>query len=292
MSWILYGLGLIVLIIFIIMYVYPSVFYPPVKVSNADVFDISSPMTVLDKASANSFEEDTAATIQGIFYLNPLQRTPTAMRCGSAGYPNCGSGRFNQCQCGTDSTCADCGRNGYIPIFQIGDTCFLEVLPAPDAGRQGQATVQLAIRTKSNDQYTMEFLVLPPLDLQRWTMITIAREGRRFHIYYNNALVLSQKTDHMIAVTTADKGVVCGNTGLNGKGTFFSLYHSLQSGIDVSTVYSQLTDTRGVPYVNLSNVNRGPYKFTLPSICPSGGCLEKPCIRPSQPWLEWDSQYA
>lgn len=292
MSWILYGFGLTVVIIFAIMYLYPSLFYPIVKVTNADVFDLSSQMTVLDKATANSFEKDTEATIQGIFYMNPLQRTPTALRCGVPGYPNCGSGRFNQCECGTDPTCADCGRNGYIPILQIGTTCFLEVLPAPDAGRQGKATVQLAIRTKSDSHFTMEFFVLPPLDLQRWTMITIAREGRRFHIYYNNALVLSQKTNYMIAETGDEKGVVCGNDGLNGKGTFFTLYHNLQTGTDVSSVYSQLTDTRGVPYVTWSSVKNGPYKFTMPSLCPTGDCIQKPCIRPSQPWLEWDSQYA
>lgn len=299
MSWILYGLGIIALVIFIIIYVYPSLLYPIVKVTNADLFDLSSQAQVFDKKAANEFEQESAATVQGLFYINPLQRTPAALSCGSPGYPNCNSGRFDTCVC-QNASCQDCSRNGYISIFQVGDSCILEVLPAPDAGRQGKATVQLAIRTQTNTtspvSYSIEFLVLPPLDLQRWTMITIVREGRRFNVYYNDVLVLSQKTEHMISATTSGKGTMCGHTGFNGKATLFTLYkgdEGEQTALNVSSKYKELTDTRGVPHVSLTKslpVNI-PH-LSIPSFCPSGNCIEKPCIRPSQPWLDWNSSYA
>jgi hypothetical protein len=298
MWWILYGLGIITLVIFIIIYVYPSLLYPIVKVTNADLFDLSSQAQVLDKTAANDFEQEPSATVQGIFYINPLQRTPSALSCGSPG-PNCNTGRFDTCVC-ENASCQNCNRNGYISIFQVGDSCVLEVLPAPDAGRQGKATVQLAVRTQNNTtstvSYSIEFLVLPPLDLQRWTMITIVREGRRFNVYYNDVLVLSQKTEHMISATTSGKGIMCGNTGVNGKAVLFTLYkgdNGEQSALNISFKYKEMTDTRGVPRVNLiKSLPVNIPQLTIPSFCPSGNCVEKPCIRPSQPWLDWSSSYA
>jgi len=209
----------------------------------------------------------------------------------------------------------------------IGDTCFLEVLPAPDAGRQGKAMTQLAVRTKttvdstgaplvmdtsgSNTKFesVIEFLTLPPIPVHKWVMITISREGRRFDIYYDGNLVLSQKTLYNIATTADTKGVIVGGAGFGGYGAGFDFAPTATNGSEVSAKHSQRSDTRGAPFVTLpedvSTTSLQPVTgaamslpgFTiggmkLPSICPTGGCFTGPTVRPAQPWLDWETSYA
>ena len=46
-----------------------------------------------------------------------------------------------------------------------------------------------------NSYIYIETFVLPPLPFQKWTMITINREGRRFDIYYNSTLYNTIRTN-------------------------------------------------------------------------------------------------
>jgi hypothetical protein len=194
----------------------------------------------------------------------------------------------------------------------IGDTCFLEILPAPDAGRQGKAMTQLAVRTKTtvdasgnpliidasgsraNFQSVFEFLTLPPIPTQKWVMITISREGRRFDVYYNDALVLSQKTLFNIAMTADTTGIIAGNSAFSGYCAGFDFKGDTISGSEVYATYSKLSDTRGAPYVNLPTDANAPVTggVTIPSLCPTGGCFPGPTVRPAQPWLDWETSYA
>jgi hypothetical protein len=336
---VLYVSIIVILILLIILYVYPTIFYSVPTKTNAKVFDLSLSSSIFD--SPSEFELNNSSTFQGFVYIDPLQRTSTAMLCDKEGYPSCVTGRFDVCSCKT-LNCDSCRRTGYIPILQIGDTCTLEILPAPDAGRQGKAMAQLSIRTQSssfdtssqlydasgnlydasgnlydgpgkppprmlidplgNSYYLYnEVFALPPIPLQKWTMITIVRDGRRFHIYYNNGVVLSQQTNYPIARTISETNVSCGNTSLNGKATLFSLNPSSQSGSQIASTYSQITDARGVPYVNtgpLSYLQTGigsslnNIKMPSVSFCPSGGCVQPPTMRPAKPWLEWNTNYA
>lgn len=342
---ILYFLLIVILILLIILYVYPTIFFSVLPKSNAKIFNLTETSKIFD--SPTEFEVGNSSTFQGFFYIDPLQRTPTAMSCDIEGYPNCVTGRFDICSCKT-LNCNSCRRTGYIPILQFGDTCTLEILPAPDAGRQGKAMTQLSIRTQSssfdtssqlydasgnlydasgnlydgpgktppsmltdplgNSYYLYtEVFALPPIPLQKWTMVTIVREGRRFHVYYNNGVVLSQQTKYPISRTMTDSTILCGNTALNGKATLFTLTPSSQSGSQIASSYSKITDTRGVPYVNTGPI---PYVNTQPisdemigsipgmiqipstNFCTSGSCIQQPIMRPAQPWLEWNSNYS
>lgn len=300
MASVVYGLIAVILIIAALFYFYPSLFYPVPNVKNAGVFDLSKTASIFDATAVNSFETDTASTVQGFFFINPLQRTATALTCDTKGNPRCDTGRFDTCVCDT-LECSNCTRNGYMPILQIGDTCSLEILSAPDAGRQGKAMTQLSIRTTSNSYEAsgsrpttgifVEVLPLPPLPLQRWVMITIVREGRRFSIYYDKTVVLSQKTEHTISATVTQDDIRCGSSMLNGKATFFSLINSAESGSKIASKYAELTDTRGVPITNLVDIKNLTMSIPIP-VCPSGFCKEEPTLPPAQPWLEWDTQYA
>jgi hypothetical protein len=65
------------------------------------------------------------------------------------------------------------------------------------------------------------------------------REGRRFDIYYNDRLVLSQKTLFNIATTSDTTGVVAGNAAFSGYGAGFDFAGGVTSGSEVSAKYNQ-----------------------------------------------------
>jgi hypothetical protein len=347
MAWV-YILLLIVIVGAFFIYFYP---FPNATSSTFGPYELSTTNTVFDSKQVNIFEHASGTTFQGFFYIVPQQRTPTAMTCNTPGNSSCDDGRFHTCFCGTTNNCSKCERNGYFPILKIGDTCILEILSAPDSGRQGKALTQLAIMTKTNtlthnvhkdasgssvtqdvsgssihhdaagapvvpqvftpppaqplanpnsqfrlegftdtpSETYMEFLTLPPIPLQKWVMITIVREGRRFDVYYNNSIVLSQKTVYTPASTTGQAGIITGNKSNGGYCGVLSIKGTADSGAEIASRYTQLSDTRGAPYLTLPNpTNETPTK--LPSLCT--GCLDTPKIRPAQPWLEWDTNYA
>ena len=322
MNWWVYVLAILTVVILSVLYFAPAA---KMNVTKAGPYDLSKKATVFDNNQVKTFEQTESATVQGFFYVVPLQRTPTAIKCNTPGNPSCEDGRFQTCYCGVGNNCDKCERNGYAPLMTIGDTCFLELLPAPDAGRQGKAMTQLSIRTKTtvdasgnpltidasgskpNFQSVMEFLTLPPIPTQKWVMVTISREGRRFDVYYDGSLVLSQKTLFNIATTADTTGIIAGNAAFSGYGAGFDFTGRATNGLEVAANHSQRSDTRGAPYVTLpADIAIGPAAkaaasaapgytiggIQLPSLCPTGGCFTGPTVRPAQPWLDWETSYA
>jgi len=290
MNWVLLSIAILTVIIILIIYFYPTLFNKSTAIEFIGPVNLSTATTIFNTESVKSFEQNNYGTLQGFLSIVPLHRTPTAFTCGTTGNPSCDTGRFDNCTC-VDTTCSNCTRNGYYPIIQIGDTLSLEILPAPDAGRPGQAMAQLAITTQTNlSPKTIEILNLPPIPTQKWVMISIVKEGRRFSIYYNNALVLSQKTQYYVASSVGKNGIICGNPVFNGSAANFTLTQTAMAGMEIAAAYTKYSDTRGVPYVSMKTDKK--LDFTIPSLCPSGGCLQTPTIRPAQPYLEWDTSYA
>lgn len=311
------ALSVLIVIVASFMYFAPTSLYPTLKVAKLGPYELSSKNTVFDNNQVHTFEEKGSATLQGFFYIVPTQRSPTAITCNTPGNPSCEDGRFHTCFCGTVNNCDTCKRNGYTALLTIGDTLFLELLPAPDAGRQGKAMTQIAVRTNTSVdasgnplnmgsiESVIEFLPLPPIPTQKWVMITISREGRRFDIYYNGRLVLSQKTQYTIATTTGTTGIAVGDATLAGYGAVFDVKEGATNGVEVAATYAQQSDTRGAPPVSLPSTSSGtafglnmpgmpglPEMPGIPSLCPTGGCLTGPTVRPAQPWLDWDTAYA
>lgn len=332
MTWWLYVLIVIVIIIALLLLFAPQLFYPNVSTELTGPYKLNVDTPTFDSNAALRFVGSASSTFQGFFYVVPLLRTPTAIVCGTPGNPSCEDGRFQMCDCGKTRNCGSCKRNGYVSLFNISNICSLEIMSAPDAGRQGKALAQLAIQTETNmdasgnpvdasggsvdasgsstvSQNYVEFIPLPAIPLQRWVMITVVREGRRFDIYYNDKLVASKKTTYYIAIPDDKKAIHVGNAGFKGYAAFLKCMSSALHGGDVSSAYKKLSDTRGAPYVKLPEEDAGVVAglqmpsftmptipsgigFQLPSFCPSGGCLTMPDVRPAQPWLEWDTDYA
>jgi hypothetical protein len=285
----------------------------------------ASSKPILDQAAAITFFGSPEATINGFFYVNKLNRTGEYAEAGSASYAD---GTFGPCACvgAALNDCTPCKHAGYAPLLSIAGVVTLEVLTAPDASRQGKAMTQLAIKTQgprpttaaagtvdTAKQTYVETIVLPPLPLQKWVMVTIAREARRFDVYYDRALVASKKTLYVPVYTSSDTtstGIVSGSAKLAGELALVDVESRRFTMSEVAAVYGDKCDTRGTPYVSSqfaagyrddagllpshSDSLLGTFGASMPSVslCPAGGCLDMPAVRPPSPLEEWSTEYA
>ncbi len=239
-----------------------------------------------------------SGTLQAFVYPLAYQRTGEVSMCSDGtspqpGEPDCNSGRFGICACeGTD--CSKCKHIGYVNIINISNVVRLEMLTSPDASRQNAALVQLVVRTlrkkvTSNDTEVIEeTLVLPMIPLQKWTMITIARDGRRYDVYYNDKIVTSKRTEHVLDINSAVGPIQSGDSRLTGTITDVSVYPDRLSASAVSANYARLADTNGKPYSSQTDIGISE----LFGFCKDGACLKGISVRPASPLMDWDTNYA
>jgi hypothetical protein len=279
-----------------------------------------------DIFESDTFLNEASSTIQGFFYINEFQKTGITTPCSSTdpSLPNCDSGRYSLCACNI-TDCTSCDHKGYVPLMNLNNIVVLEVLGSPDSSRQNKAAIQLTIKTQSSglientshdpvnpslnpvgdgsatsvSQLYIETFMLPPIPYQKWIMISISREGRRFDIYYNDTLVLSKYASTNIYDEITNNNISVGNSTINGQSGFFNLYTSIQSASNISSQYNSLVNTRGSPLFNnppptlsfdVAVPNLGV--SNIPSLCSSGDCIHNPEAPPARPYYEWSSSYA
>ena len=333
MEIIIFGTLILLIIIFLIFSLIPF------KQASKDIeaqgpYDLNKENKIYTKNS--DFQTNSSVTFQGFVYLENLQKTGTFTPCSSTdnSLPKCDTGRYSLCTC-TGADCSSCNHQGYTTLLNINNLGKLEVLNAPDASRQGKAQVQFTIRTQSSGNISgtnnpdinpkestnivtdkdssgntidisanqfqyIETFVLPTIPYQKWVMISISREGRRFDFYYNDKLVLSKYASANIYNLTANTDIVVGNSSINGSSGFFTLYYSIQPAVNIAKQYSSFVNTRGSPLFDrdvptiansvLSLDRIG--EFSIPSLCPSNDCINTPTNPPSKPYYEWSSSYA
>lgn len=326
-EYIVYAVIAILFVIVLVMYFSPS-YVPKIVVNALGPYSLGAETSIIDVDDTQQFYEDSAGSFSAFVYLNPMIRTGSYSGCGTnPNQASCDDGTFAPCPCDpATNDCSVCNHSGYNSLFNIAGVVGLEVLNAPDASRQGKSMAQLIVQTEgppvskgtTNTQKYIETLPLPPILIQKWTMITIARDGRRFDIYYNDSMVFSQKTMYMPTSDKSNtnyKGVVSGSDGLVGQLAVANLYSSRQSSLDVSINYIKFADTRGTPYLNsgstlgltsttpstdVSNrlgLNPSAHPPSIGStfsgmdLCP-GGCMNAPAVRPASPLYKWSSPYA
>ena len=164
---------------------------------------------------------------------------------GGSGGPNPISGMYGDCKC-VDKNCDNCQHNGYRNLINIQRTFKIEILKTPDASRQESVSTQLYVKTLDNGTYGVESHALPPIPEQKWTMITISKQGRQIFVYYNDRLVLSKRAQKNFSTTlTACPAVRVGDITLSGSAVMFTYFTSHQTPTDVENVYRRMTDTRG-----------------------------------------------
>ena len=271
-------------------------------------FELNKQQTVASMTDARSFVEGPEASVQAFVYLNPMLRSGVHVPCGtSPGAPSCADGTYTgPCPCVGGDCVSSCPHPEYYPVMRVGGVLTVETLIAPDASRPGQVAVQMTVKTEdaAGAKY-LEIMILPPLAHQKWQMLTVAREGRRFDVYYNDALVSSQKTLYMPSTFIGSSGIVTGGeAALNGQVALFNLYNYRLSSSKVYAKYHDMTDTRGQPHLmeagrdvaglvpsTSSSLTQTFGKLGSVSLCPEGGCFEAPTVRPASPLYEWSSSY-
>lgn len=289
-------LGIIIISIFLYFTLRPSTAQQtfaigPYKLSSKSVAIASTAFSSIDTSTA--FLKDGQGTFQCFVYLDQLSKTGEHVDCGQdMNQPSCETGLYNACTCTTPNDCTNCVHSGYKHLVSLYGVYTLEIMNVPDASRPNSVAVQLAIRTntentKEEKVSQIETIPLPPLSQQKWTMITISREGRRIDVYYNNEMVSSSKTTNMICVSNVNGSpVMIGDSGLSGQIGVLSFFLNRFSIQDVSTAYARNTDTRGSPLQIATDKDTFTQSFSpgadtfsiLHRLCLDGSCLTLPRV--------------
>ncbi len=320
MSWIILAITAILLIVMLAFYFMPS-YGKQILVSKVGPIKLDDMREVVASTETRPFYQGPSGSFSAFFYLNPMARTGAYTTCGTnPNQASCTDGSFAPCPCDAQTkSCSQCAHDGYTNIISIAKMANIEVMLAPDSGRQGSAQAQCTVMTQgppttaagTSPIIYIETIALPPIPFQKWTMITIARDGRRFDIYFNDRIVASQKTMYMPvsdATYTGFTGIMSGSKSISGSLVLANVYNYRMSSSDVAAKYGELADTRGTPYVGTtastmslsdaagmlpSYASSLTESIRLPSInlCPPGGCVNAPVVRPANPLYEWTTTY-
>lgn len=255
---------------------------------------------------------DNDEAIQFFVYLDGNIRIGQSVDSGSNG-PSNDSGLYSLCPCADGLSCNSCvtpekSHKGYQTIINIQDTFVLEVLNIPDASRPNAVSAQIYVKTQSNspEAYSIETFPLPPLPEQKWTMITISKNGRQINVYFNSTLVLAKKTQKNFSYKQAAgvSSVSVGSKKLSGKVAMVTYFSSHQTISDVTARYGEQTDTRGnlntmnvVPTSNSYTIVDSQQSSFIKTLCLDLSCLNTGPNRQSLPviptlYSSLDTQYA
>jgi len=221
-------------------------------------------------------------TFQAFVYLDTLSKTGSYAACGTASnQPDCSTGLYGVCKCTGKADCGNCRHDGYKNVVALYGVYNLEILNIPDASRQNAVSTQLAIKTTAststgtNDVF-VETIPLPALPMQKWVMITIAHDGRRIDVYYNDNLVSSSTLENTISTNTYDLTYVeAGDNSLSGTIALLRFYSSRLPTGQVASIYKSLVDTRGAPLDLSTDASQITAAITAPT---AGSLLSRLCL--------------
>jgi len=312
---------IVIILIFTVLYYFPM-YRSTILVTETGPFSLNESVSVTTSSQTAPFYSSSNGTVAAFLYINRYNgkgvAPPVTALTNTSGDPT------NSCSCGTTNDCTSaCRHEGYSMIMNVSGIVWLEAIATPDASRQGLATVQLVVKTEgqqststgsqssstynqhtaaSTSQKYIETISLPPIKLQKWTYVTIARDGRRFDIFYNDKLVATQKTSFMpvATITAGNMSGITSGSSIDGQIALITLFNTRLSNSQVEANYAMYSDTRGMPYIN-STTNTILYSPTLTtnissyvpniSLCPNGGCLNPPAIQPPSALYKWTPTY-
>jgi len=138
------------------------------------------------------------------------------------------------------------------------------------------------------NQHYMESIALPAIPLQKWTVITIVKEGRRFDVYYGAKLQVSKMTAYPpLNLDSSSKNVVVGNNRWGGMIGLFKGFNKAFYASDVLADAETILDTRGVPDIE----EPGFSFFVLPK-CFFGNCTGLPDVKPPNQFTVYQTNYS
>ncbi len=206
--------------------------------------------------------------------------------------PSCTDYSYKPCDC-QGATCSACSLENsststYLSkLLKCGD--YLELWASGYTNQNDKPYVPalLKIRTaKSSTEHFMETVSLPAIPLQRWTIVTIVKEGRRFDVFYGAKSVASKMLNFVPASPDGSHNWFAGNSGWQGKIGFFLPVNQTWNKEDVEKDVMSLVNTRGVPYY----LDQLTLDFEMPDTsCIFGNCNKMPDVKPRNPFAVWKS---
>lgn len=211
-----FGIILLAVVVYVILYVI---------IPSAGITDVLDKSTDLSKERSVLSSSDVRQSLYGtsgstiITFINPIigDRTPKFV-------------------------------NTYIPILSIEDAFYFEIAPSPIEKKTTVARLRIATSTTPGKQF--EIIELPELPLQKWTMLTILRDGRRFDVMYDDKIVNSTRLQFY--PLTPSNSMKIGNSSLIGKAIHFLVASKRLTPAEVTSEYQKLADTNGAPITDRS----------------------------------------
>jgi hypothetical protein len=239
--------------------------------------------------------------IRFVIYVEAAPRTVRAVDCIPSSQtatrfaPDCTDYQYKPCKCvGADcSYCAlDNTNKGHMSrLLNISDFVQLWASGYTNQNDKPYVPALLKIRTgKDTSQHYMESIALPAIPLQKWTAITIVKEGRRFDIYYGAKLEVSKMTENVPIEPDPTIQWIAGNNRWKGQIGLFKGFTSMRTGDDVEADMHELLNTRGIPYYQ-DTALAFPAFPEFPK-CLFGNCAALPDVKPRNPFSVYQSSVA
>lgn len=210
--------------------------------------------------------------------------------------PDCSDYSFKRCKC-VGVNCANCAVNGvnnstayeYLSqLVSLGDYVQLWASGYTSQNDKPYVPAILKIRTgPDSTHHYMESITLPAIPLQKWTVITIVKEGRRFDVYYGAELQISKLTDYVPVSPDLSLNWTVGNAKWDGLIGLFMGFNRAYYMPDVLNDVSALLNTRGIPHYT-----ENPSETSYITKCVLGECTKLPDVKPRNPFSVYDTSIA
>ena len=257
-------------------------------------YDLSVPNQLVLTQTDAAWSTRPCSIRFGIF-VESAPRTVSKVDCvevtNPAFGPSCSDYSFSPCQCAS----TDCGRcemkaDYMSKLLWVGDRLELWASGYTSQNDKPYVPALLKVRTaQDSNQHMMEAVPLPAIPLQRWTIVTIVKEGRRFDVFYGTNLVASKLLSY-VPVSGEGRQWYAGNKAWKGKiGFFAGTSLTAPTAADVKKDVEALVNTRGVPFY----MDQVTFSFDtkMPS-CILGDCNKLPEVRPPNPFTVYASSVA
>jgi hypothetical protein len=182
--------------------------------------------------------------------------------------------------------------NSYLSrLVNLGDFCELWASGYTNQNDKPFVPAILKIKTmKDSSAHFMESVSLPAIPLQRWTIITIVKEGRRIDVFYGSKLVASKLLNYVPADAPSKMNWYAGHSQWKGQIGFFHGTNGRVKTSDIESDLNSLVNTRGVPFY-LDQFTISWTDFELPQ-CMFGLCNTTPVVKPRNPFTVYQSNVA
>lgn len=188
---------------------------------------------------------------------------------------------FVNVQYGDRTGNANPNANALLPLINIDGAMTFEV--SPDSA-------QLRVLTVQPGQTSTEVVPVPPLPMQKWVMVAILRDGRRFDVMYNDQIVASHRLNYYPKVISNPLRV--GDKKMLGSAVNVIVAPYRMTPSEVIREMRHLSDTTGMPVAATPRLQLPPIpSLGLRSVCIPGIPCNGVTQPPSDQLKAWYSPY-